>query len=429
MNRSLYRQSAIAHRTNAWKGKALLVRGLPVWIHLLITALFLLSLTLLLTLGSYTRRVTVSGELASVPRPVAVTSPEQGFIISRFVNTGDNVKKGQPLYEIDISRTTRSGVVSVQHRQNTQDQIRIVDSIIERLRENRRITLATLEQEKESYATAFEHSTKILEQAASGLKEMKQNMDSYRRYQQAGLINRDQLSQQASLFYQQQNDHLTLSGQREQNALQLLAIEGDIRTRAADFDNEIFRMEMQRSVLARQNTEDDASGTLLITSPVDGRIDTAGLTQGQATHPGDALAQIIPGVTPHWELVMWIPDSALPFLKTGAPVNISYNAFPSEKFGQFPGRIAEISTTPASLQERLLWPGAPLADTGGVSQTWYRLTITPDVTHFVWQGQRLNAGNGLRADCTLFLEKRRLWQWVLAPLYDMRDSTRGAING
>ncbi|MDN8540479.1 HlyD family secretion protein [Erwinia sp. BC051422] len=428
MNSSLYRQSAITHRTNVWKGKALLVRGLPVWVHLLITAIFLISLTLLLTFGSYTHRVTVSGELASVPRPVTVASPDQGFVINKFVSPGDNVKKGQPLYEINISRTTRSGVVSVQHRQSTQEQLRIVDDIIGRLRENRRITLATLEQEKASYAAAFEHSTKILKQAASGLKEMKQNMESYRRYQQAGLINRDQLSQQTSLFYQQQNDHLTLSGQREQNALQVLALEGDIRTRAADFDNEIFRMEMQRSVLARQNTEDDASGTLLITSPVNGRVDTVSLTLGQSTRSGDTLAQIIPDVKPHWELVMWIPDSALPFIKTDAPVNIRYSAFPSEKFGLFPGRIAEVSVTPAGMQERSHWASAPGADTG-IPQTWYRLTITPDVTHFVWQGQRLKAGNGLRADCTLFLEKRRLWQWVLSPLYEMRDSTRGAING
>jgi len=424
---SLYREAALSHRARIWNGRALLARGLPAFVHLTLSALFFTLLVLFLCFGSYTRRVTVSGELASLPGPVRVTAPGQGFVISRLVSAGDKVKAGQPLYEIDVSYTTRSGVVSLQQRQNTQAQIKSVEGIINHLRENRRITLETLEQQKASYAAALSHSADVLKQAEEGLKEMKQNMDNYRRYQREGLINRDQLSQQSALYYQQQNDLLTLNGQREQNALQVLTLTGDIRTRAAEFDNDIFRMEMQRSDLVRQDMLDDAAGTLVVTSPVDGQVDFAGLTSGQSVSVGDALAQVIPNATPRWELVMWVPDSAVPFIKTGSSVNIRYNAFPAEKFGQFPGRITQISSTPATVQERALWAGAPAAN-AAVSETWYRLTITPDVTNFVWQGQRLRPGNGLRAESTLFLEKRKLWQWVLAPLYEMSGSAKEAIN-
>ncbi len=424
---SLYREAALSHRSRVWNGRALLARGLPAWVHIALTAFFFTLLALFLCIGSYTRRVTVSGELASLPGPVRVTAPGQGFVISRLVSAGDKVKKGQPLYEIDVSHTTRSGVVSLQQRQNTQAQIKSVEGIINHLRDNRRVTLETLEQQKASYMAALSHSADVLNQAEEGLKEMKQNMDNYRRYQRAGLINRDQLSQQAALYYQQQNDLLTLNSQREQNALQVLALTGDIRTRAADFDNDIFRMEMQRSELVRQDTLDDAAGTLVVTSPVDGQVDIASLTSGQAVSAGDALAQVIPIAPPRWELVMWVPDSAVPFIKAGSPVNIRYNAFPAEKFGQFPGRITQLSSAPATPQERALWSGAPAVN-AGASETWYRLTITPDVTHFVWQGHRLRPGNVLRAECTLFLEKRKLWQWVLAPLYDMRDSTKEAVS-
>ncbi len=424
--KSFYRQAALDHRSYAWKGRALMVRGLPLWAYLAFTILFFTLLASFLCAGSYTRRVTVSGELASLPGPVRIVAPGQGVILSRLVGPGDRVRKGQPLYEIDVSHTARSGVVSLQQRLNTQAQIKSVDGIISRLQDNRRVTLATLAQEKASYTAALMHSADVLNQASEGLREMKQNMDSYRRYQRAGLINRDQLSQQASLYYQQQSDLLTLSSQREQNALQVLVLEGDIRTRAADFDNDIFRMEMQRSELVRQDAEDDAAGTLVVTSPVDGRVDTAGPSHGQAVSVGDALVQVIPGGMVRWQLVMWVPDGVVPFIRMDAPVSIRYNAFPAEKFGQFPGRIAQIATAPATLQERMAWSAAPSA---GVAGTWYRLTVTPDVTHFDWQGRHLRPGNGLRAECTLFMEKRKLWQWALAPLYEMRDSTRGAAHG
>lgn len=83
------------------------------------------------------------------------------------------VKKGQPLYEIDVSHTMRTGVVSLQQRQNTQAQIKSVEGIINHLRENRRVTLETLEQQKASYAAALSHSADVLNQAEERLKEMK----------------------------------------------------------------------------------------------------------------------------------------------------------------------------------------------------------------------------------------------------------------
>lgn len=423
---SLYRQAALSHRSHSWAGRPIMARGLPLWVHLALTILFFVLLALFLCLGSYTRRVVVSGELVSLPGPVRIVSPGQGFIISRRVSPGTWIRKGQPLYEIDVSHTARSGVVSLQQRLNTQAQIKSVNEIISRLRENRRVTLDMLVQQKSSYAAALAHSDDVLNQATRGLQEMKQNMDSYRRFQRQGLINRDQLSQQASLYYQQQNDLLTLSTQRQQNALQVLALEGEIHTRAADFDNDIFRLEMQRSELIRQDSADDAAGALVVTSPVSGRIDTSGPSSGQAVSPGDALALIIPEGAVRWELVMWVPDNAVPFIRPGAPVSIRYNAFPTERFGQFPGRVTQIATAPATQQERTAWSSAPAA---GAAGNWYRLTVTPDVSHFSWQGRRLRPGNGLRAECTLFLEKRRLWQWVLAPLYEMRDSTQGAVHG
>lgn len=41
----------------------------------------------------YTRRVTVSGEITTWPRPVNIYSGVQGFVVNRFVTEGQIVKK------------------------------------------------------------------------------------------------------------------------------------------------------------------------------------------------------------------------------------------------------------------------------------------------------------------------------------------------
>ncbi|KOC89264.1 colicin V secretion protein CvaA [Winslowiella iniecta] len=425
---SLYRPDALDYRRHAWSGKALLLSGLPVWLVSSVTLLFFSGCIAFLLLGSYTRRINVNGEMVSVPRAVNVMSPQHGFIINRLVEPGDTVKKGQVIYAIDVSRTTTSGVVSQHQRKDIEEQIRTVGSMIIRLQESKQVTLDMLLQQQTRYQAAQANSAEILNKAQEGLSIIKANMENYQRYQQSGLINKDQLTSQIALYYQQQNELQTLRGQHENNALQVLTLEGNIRIQAADFDNQIYRLNMQRNDLKRQLTDAEAAGTLLITSPVEGRVDSLSVTPGQMVNGGDSLAQILPGSVSRFELVLWVPDNAVPFLKIDDRVNIRYDAFSSDKFGQFPGSISGISATPSSWQERATYPAAPHAEQSGPN-TWYKITVQPDSSTFSWQGRPLEAENGMKATSTLFLEQRKLYQWILSPLYDIRDSVGGITDG
>ncbi|HDM8453212.1 TPA: HlyD family efflux transporter periplasmic adaptor subunit, partial [Yersinia enterocolitica] len=242
------------------------------------------------------------------------------------------------------------------------------------------------------------------------------------------LVNKDQFTGQMAQYYQQQNDLLGISSQNEQNALQVITLQSTIQTQAADYDNQIYQLEIQKNDLARQLADADASGTLVVTSPVEGLVDSLSVTQGQMINVGDSLLQIIPGEASHYVLVLWIPSHAAPYISIGDKVNIRYDAFPAEKFGQFPGKILSISGTPASQQEMATYPAAP-PKTPDIPQTWYKVIVLPENSFFSYQGRRLDAESGMKATSTLFLEKRRLYQWILSPLYDIRNSAGGPVDG
>ena len=123
---------------------------------------------------------------------------------------------------------------------------------------------------------------------------MKENMENYRHYQTKGLINKDQLTNQVALYYQQQNNLLGLSGQNEQNALQITALESQIHTQAANFDNQIYQMELQRYELQKERLNIDAGGAIVVRALADGRIDSLSVTVGQMVNVGDSLLQVIP---------------------------------------------------------------------------------------------------------------------------------------
>ncbi|WP_459591869.1 HlyD family efflux transporter periplasmic adaptor subunit, partial [Enterobacter asburiae] len=91
-----------------------------------------------------------------------------------------------------------------------------------------------------------------------------------------------------------QNNMLNLSAQSDQNALQVTTLESQIQTQAAEFDNQIHQMELQRYELQKERLNIDAGGAIIIRAMSDGRVDSLSVTVGQMIKPGDSLLQIIP---------------------------------------------------------------------------------------------------------------------------------------
>ncbi|WP_273876769.1 HlyD family efflux transporter periplasmic adaptor subunit, partial [Serratia marcescens] len=75
----------------------------------------------------------------------------------------------------------------------------------------------------------------------------------------------------------------------------------------------------------------------------DGRVESLSVTPGQMVNTGDSLAQLIPSNHAIYYLVLWLPNSSVPYVSRGDHINVRYDAFPYEKFGQFPGVIESIA--------------------------------------------------------------------------------------
>ncbi|HCR3197721.1 TPA: colicin V secretion protein CvaA, partial [Morganella morganii] len=241
-----------------WRGKALLLPGIPLWLIIVCSFLFLMVFLTFILSGSYTRRVSVTGEITTNPRAVIVSAGVQGFITGQYVNEGQIIRKGEPVYRIDTSRATAGGVVSDNQRREIENQLQHIRDMTARLRDNKQTTLASLEKQKSLYVQAQLRSAGIIERAQEGIRIMKQNMDNYHHYRESGLINKDQWLNQVALYYSQQSSLLGLSGQNEQNILQVTSLESQILTQAAEFDNRIYQLELQQSELMKEQVNNDA---------------------------------------------------------------------------------------------------------------------------------------------------------------------------
>lgn len=423
----MFRKDAVENRKMKWRGRAILLPGIPLWLSMLGCVFFITAFMTFIILGSYTRRVNVSGEIATWPRAVNIYSGSQGFVVKQFTHEGQIIKKGDPIYQLDVSKSTRSGVVSENKRRNIENQLLRVDNITSQLKISKKTTLSTLEKQHLQYSNAFRRSLDIIRRAEEGIRIMKDNMDNYRKYQAKGLINNDQLTNQVALYYQQQNNLLNLIGQNEQNALQITSLESQFQTQAAEFDNRIYQMELQRYELQKELLDTDMGGEIIIRALSDGIIDSLSVTVGQMVNVGDSLLQITPKNIERYYLIIWVPNDAVPYIAVGDKVNIRYEAFPAEKFGQFSATVTTITRTPASTQEMLTYQGSP-KNTLDASIPWYKVIVKPEKQVISYNGKPLYLENGMKAQSTLFLEKRKIYQWMLSPFYDMKHSATGPVN-
>lgn len=423
----MFRKEALESRKKTWCGNAVLLPAVPVWLVMAVSLFFLTCLMAAIISGSYTRRINVQGEISTWPRPVNVYSGVQGFVVKQFIKEGDSIRKGEAVYQIDVSKSTRSGVVSDTQCQDIENQLARIEDMIAGIRKSKETTLRMLEKQKLQYSEAFGRSAAIVRRAEEGIHMMKQTMENYRQYQKQGLITKDQLTSQVALYYQQQNSLLNLSTQNAQNILQITSLDNQIQTQAAEFDNRIYQMELQRYELQKERATTDAGGDVIVRALSDGIIDSLSVTPGQMVSAGGSLLQIVPKNIKSHDLVLWVPNDALPYISVGDSVNVRYEAFPAEKFGQFAAKVMLVSRTPVSSQEMQTYPGAP-RNTAGGSIPYYKVVVRPEHQSIAYKGRDLPLENGMKAQSTLFLEKRRIYQWMLSPFYDMKHSVTGPVN-
>ncbi|HDX9147003.1 TPA: HlyD family secretion protein [Klebsiella michiganensis] len=427
MLKNIYRKEAIEYKKIHWKGKALLLAGIPAWLVTLLASLFLIALVLSLIFCTFTQRIDVRGEVITLPHSVNVFAPQQGFVVNQHVKVGDIVNKGQPLYELDVSRNTINGNVSAAQIEVINEKIANAEDIISKLTRNKAETLTALDKQLKTTSASLAETNRMLATTQVGLNKMHTNLSSYDKYLKDGLITKDQYNYQHSLYFQQQSAYQSLVTQKMQLESQLTQTNSDKITKSADFDNQISSQHNQINDYKNQLVESNANGNLIIKATTNGKIESLAVTKGQMVENGSSLAQIKPTGDIEYYLILWLPNNTIPYVKPGDTINIRYDAFPADKFGQFPGKVISISSVPASRQEMAEYTNV----NNGTSQqelALYKAIIKIKDKTFNYNGKTLTLSNGLKAQAVVFLEERPLYMWMFTPFYKMTQSVSGPID-
>lgn len=375
------------------------------------------AILLLLFAGSYTKKARVSGWLIPQQGMVRVFAPRPSVVTSLLVREGAKVQRGQPLAELSAEEQSAA-------RGDTQ-------ASAARALEAQRATLAiesnrTEEMYQQQRSALGEKLSTLGRELASMQEEIavqRKRMALAEQWEQRldGLKGQGYISeQQVRTAAETTLDHAAKIRSLERGALALrreaAVVQGELEQLPLKMANQQALIARTLAVNTRELGEAEARRSLVIPAPQAGTVTAVHANAGAAVGPAAPLLSIVPSGAV-LEAHLYAPSRAVGFVHAGQPVLLRYRAYPYQKFGHSRGVIASVSRTaiePGELPAMFASSGQ-----GAPSEALYRITVALDRQDVTAYGKSARLQPGMQLDADVLLERRRLYEWVLDPVFTL----------
>lgn len=416
-SRELYRTESLNARQAHWLGEIILIRPIAFTFLSLLAFLSAIIVLSFMFFGTYTKRTTVTGHLVPHLGLVKVYAPQIGIVVKKNASEGQPVKQGDILYVVSSDRRSDTHG-AVQETISSQVRARR-DSLNNALEKTRQITEGERNTAVKRIADLKSELIKIDNQIEGQFSRVKLAEDAVVRTQYLEaqrFISKEQLQERQADLLDQRSRLQSLERDKISVNRDLTSYIDDLTSMPLRHQNTLAEIERNINILGQEFTESEAKRRLEITAPESGTATAVMGEIGQMVDGNKSLVSIVPSGA-ILQAYLYAPSRAIGFLSPGDKVFIRYQAYPYQKFGQAQGTIANAAKVALSRSELFGIGGS--SDLGGDSEPLYRVTVSLDKQTIQVYGrpQQLQAGMTLEAD--ILQEKRRLYEWVLEPLYSL----------
>ena len=412
----LFRPEARQHFDRARLGSIQLQRPLSLHVLTAVAVVAVAAVGVFLSTAEYTRKARVSGYLVPDRGVLRITVPQAATVVSRQVSEGQSVKAGDVLFVLALdagSDQLGEGIASslAERQRSLSDaagqQQRLVRSQAQAL--DMRIAALQRELEQlEAEARLQTERTALAQQSLSRLEAL--GRDQFVSPAQVQLKREELLGLQAQ--------HQSLARQREGLQREVLALQAQRRELPLRGEVQLGEIARDLAGLKAQGLEAEAKRRLVLRAPSDGIVSTVLAEPGQPVMPGMALANVLPADT-QMQAHLYAPSSAVGFVRAEQPVQLRYQAFPYQKFGQQRGQVLRIARTPLTAAELATLSLPATLTQGPASEPLYRITVTLDRQSVEAYGELHALTAGMQLDADVLLERRKLIEWIFEPLLSL----------
>jgi membrane fusion protein len=340
-----------------------------------------------------------------------------GTVIDLRVREGQAVAAGDELMAVSAEVATELGGT----REMVGRQLKFQRSRLETDLESRsqlsdeahrglRVQAAALNDQLAQIALQKAHRTRQAELA-------ERQLDKLQSMRAQGYASNSQVEQQEGVLLDTRSRLQDLARQRLDVTQQLDQVRQQLRELPLNTRNQRNDIERKLAELDQSIAENEARRAVILRAPQPSIVAALLAKPGQIVNAGQSVVSLLPqGAL--LEAQLMVPSRAIGFIRHGARVVLRYEAYPFQKFGQQFGRVTEVSRTALSPQEV-----ANLTGRTNVQEQLYRVIVTLDRQDIDAYGKREPLRPGMALEADVLIDKRRLIEWVLEPLYALGRRT------
>jgi len=303
------------------------------------------------------------------------------------------------------------------------------------LRDQQRQQERLLTQQQHTYANRLSSLHSELDQVGHDIETMKarvglaeHNVTVNRNLREKGFVSEQQL-QLVEADRLEQNSRLgALERQQIELGREQVTLQGELNDLPVKTQGELATIERNMATAEQELAQAEARREIVVPAPQDGTVTAILIEQGGHANVSAPLLSIVPAGA-SLEAHLYSPSRAVGFVRPGQRVLLRYQAYPYQKFGHYEGVVASISRSavnPGELPPQLA--GVIVAGvTGGVAgpEPVYLITVRLARQTVTAYGRQVDLQPGMQLEADIALETRRLYEWVLDPLYTVTGKWHG----
>ncbi|ADO30636.1 HlyD family secretion protein [Neisseria meningitidis] len=418
----LFRKEVFVAQQNKWTGQVILTRPFSFLFLTFCAFLIALCIIIFLIFGSYTNKTTVEGQLLPTMGVVRVYSSDIGTITHKFVEDGNFVKAGEPLFKLSTSRFGEKG--------NVQAKLAAEANL------KKTLALQELERLKRIHQNEQKNVHNNIHRLNNQLENIKQQITGQNRQIRLAEKTLNKNKFLASQGAVSQQDKMTAESHllEQRSRLESLKLEQNNAIRELDeqkitlsslperHKTELSQLNRAITEMNQEILDFDLKSEQTIRASKSGYISTINVDIGQQVEPSKLLLSIVPEQT---ELVanLYIPSKAVGFIKPKDKVVLRYQAYPYQKFGHATGEIISVARTALGKQE-LSGLGIIFTNPTLLNEPAYLVKVKLEKQTIKAYGENKPLQIGMILEADILHERKKLYEWVLDPLY----SISGKIN-
>lgn len=400
----LYRREAVEARTAPLLGEMQL---LPPRLSSYVAGLALFTAIALFAVsyyGSYVNRIRVVGALVPETGVLILRSPGAGRISTVHISEGDAVSAGDALV------TLVSDIRTLSH----ESAATALDNILKnRLRDVARLRSS----EREALDVRLKH---LGEQMAMlrieediGLRQVRarstqeaitrQVANTLESLAEESYVSALQVSERRAAAAASEAEVLAAELQVQTRSRAIQEIELQIQDAQISYERLTAELARQENLLAQERILNNLNAGGVMTASTDGTVSARMVEPGQMVNAGDELIAVVPsgGLM---EAHFLVPSRSIAAVRPGRSVVVRFDAFPFERYGHFVGTISRISQSTWSDPD------------GSSREPGYRVVVALPQQSILTQDGPTRLLPGMRVEADILLERRRLLDWIFAPV-------------